>query len=156
MHKSHIAILGFLIFLLTCTGCENRQDVSKLKTDQLSTCADIYTAFFRNNLECSPILAEEGDVNDDGEIDLVLLYVNQDHNNTMCVLLRSPHGGYTATNEHKAPVSNQSVIFRNIDDKPPLEFIVQGMKGAKSGFAIYRIESGTLIDVFGEGMEDCC
>jgi hypothetical protein len=55
-----------------------------------------------------------------------------------------------------APVSNQVITFKDIDDKPPLEFIVQGMKGSNLGYAIYRVEGSILENLFGEGMEDCC
>jgi len=37
-----------------------------------------------------------------------------------------------------------------------MEFIVQGSKGNKTGFAVFRIENNQLVDLFGEGMEDCC
>ena len=60
------------------------------------------------------------------------------------------------TNEVPAPVSNQVITFKDIDDKPPLEFIVQGMKGSNLGYAIYRVEGSILENLFGEGMEDCC
>jgi hypothetical protein len=65
-------------------------------------------------------------------------------------------GGYQCTNEVPAPVSNQVITFKDIDDKPPLEFIVQGMKGANIGYAIYRVDGTKLEDLFGEGMKDCC
>jgi len=55
----------------------------------------------------------------------------------MLVVLGKP-GAYQCTNEVPAPVSNQVITFKDIDDKPPLEFIVQGMKGANVGYAIYR------------------
>ncbi len=65
-------------------------------------------------------------------------------------------GTYTITNDVPAPVSNQIITFKDIDEKLPMEFIVQGMKGTKIGYAVYRIEQGKLVDLFGEGMEDCC
>ena len=48
------------------------------------------------------------------------------------------------------------IQLRDIDKKPPMEFIVQGAKGSKMGFAVFRIEENRLVDLFGEGMEDCC
>ncbi|WP_051677063.1 Cys-Cys-COOH (seleno)protein SaoC [Maridesulfovibrio frigidus] len=156
MRNAYILFAELLVLSVLCCGCENIQKTPKDVAEGLTQCTDIYDVFFQKNPKCTPILATEGDVNDDGDADLVLLYVGVDCNNWMCVLLRDKDGGYTASKTHKAPVSNQSVIFRNIDGKPPLEFIVQGMKGAKSGFAIYRMENGELMDVFGEGMEDCC
>lgn len=145
-----------MVFCLACTSCEARQKAPTNAATGLAACADIHAAFFQDNTSFTPILAVEGDVNADGRADLVVLYHAPGIGNRMRVLLREGESGYVATSDHKAPVSNQSVRFRDIDDKPPLEFIVQGMKGAKSGFAIYRIENGDLVDIFGEGMDSCC
>ena len=73
----------------------------------------------------------------------------------MCVV-QDFRGQYRLTNEVPAPVSDQTIELKDIDEEPPMEFIVQGRKGAKVGFAIFRIEDGELVDLFGEGMEDCC
>lgn len=96
-----------------------------------------------------------GDLNNDGGEDLIIIYKVGKGKNMMCVILALGEK-YVSTNEVPAPVSNQVIQFKNIDDKPPMEFIVQGMKGAKVGYAIFRIENGQLVDLFGEGMEDCC
>ncbi len=145
-----------LALVLACAACDERPKTAPDPAAGLVACADMYEAFFRNNPDCGPILAIEGDVNADGAADLVTLYHDRDGAAWMRVLLRAEKGGYVATNAHKAPVENQSARFRDIDEKPPCEFIVQGMKGAKSGFAIYRVENGELTDVFGEGMDECC
>lgn len=71
-------------------------------------------------------------------------------------VILSTDGTYTITNDVPAPVSNQTITFKNIDDKPPMEFIVQGMKGANMGYAVYRIENSKLVDLFSEGMAGCC
>lgn len=73
----------------------------------------------------------------------------------MCVIINKGLD-FIETNSVPAPVSDQMIQFRDIDRKPPLEFILQGRKGAKAGYAIFRIEQGVLTDLFGEGMEDCC
>jgi len=148
--------LACAALFLACAACDGRPKAAPDPAAGLVACADLYAAYFRDNPGFSPILAIEGDVNADGAADLVALYHDQDGNSWMRVLLRGAKGGYIATNAHKAPVENQSARFRDIDDKPPCEFIVQGMKGAKSGFAIYRVENGELTDVFGEGMDECC
>ncbi len=97
----------------------------------------------------------QADLDDDGKQDLIVIYRGAADKNRMCVVRRFG-ADFIATNDVPAPVSDQMIQFRNIDEKPPLEFIVQGRKGAKVGYAIYRIEDGRLIDVFGEAMQDCC
>lgn len=95
------------------------------------------------------------DLDGDNTEDLVVIYKESEEKNKMLVVL-DKQGEYQCTNDVPAPVSNQVITFRDIDDKPPLEFIVQGMKGANIGYAIYRVEGVILEDLFGEGMKDCC
>ena len=95
------------------------------------------------------------DLNNDGRQDVVVIYRIAKDANRMRVIL-DLGDKYSDTNEVPAPLYDQSIVFRDIDKKPPLEFIVQGRKGAKIGYAIFRIENNQLIDIFGEGMEDCC
>ncbi len=95
------------------------------------------------------------DLNGDAGEDLVVIFRESKEKNSMLVVLVK-EGEFQCTNEVAAPVSNQVITFKDIDDKPPLEFIVQGMKGSNLGYAIYRVEGSILEDLFGEGMEDCC
>ena len=81
--------------------------------------------------------------------------VVSEQKNMMRVILDLDEG-FLATNEVPAPIEDQIIQFKDIDKKPPMEFIVQGSKGNKTGFAVFRIENNQLVDLFGEGMEDCC
>lgn len=97
----------------------------------------------------------QADLDNDGKEDLVVIYQVAREQNEMRVLL--DQGATVAeSNAVPAPVSDQLVQFKNIDNKPPMEFILQGRKGPKVGYAIFRIEDGRLEDLFGQGMEDCC
>ena len=96
-----------------------------------------------------------GDVNADGREDLIVIYPIGPEVNRMVVVLDLP-GGPRQTNEVPAPVANQQIQFRDIDDKPPLEFIVRGSKGTQVGMAVFRVTEGTLEDLFGSNMADCC
>jgi hypothetical protein len=97
----------------------------------------------------------QADLDNDGLEDLIVIYQVNKGQNEMCVLLHYIEG-FVESNSVPAPVSDQLIQFKDIDSKPPLEFIVQGRKGPKVGYAIFRIENGKLEDLFGQGMEDCC
>lgn len=101
------------------------------------------------------IKCASGDINNDTIEDLVVIYRESKEKNSMLVVTEQK-GQYQCTNEVPAPVSNQQIQFKDIDQKPPVEFIVQGMRGANVGYAIYRVEGTKLEDLFGEGMKDCC
>lgn len=97
----------------------------------------------------------KADLDNDHRDDLIVIYQIKSNTNEMSVV-HHQKGNFKETNAVPAPVSDQVIQFRNIDEKPPLEFILQGRKGAKVGYAIFRVEDGKLTDLFGEGMEDCC
>ena len=101
------------------------------------------------------IKSAAADLNGDNMEDLVVIYRESEEKNKMVVVL-GKQDDYICTSETPAPVSNQVITFKDIDDKPPLEFIVQGMKGANVGYGIFRVEGDLLEDLFGEGMRDCC
>lgn len=111
--------------------------------------------FAANHSKTTILKYAQADLDNDGKDDLVVIYQIAKAQNQMCII-RNQGGRFAETNAVPAPVSDQLILFRNIDAKPPLEFIVQGRKGAKAGYAIFRIEKGKLIDLFGEGMDDCC
>ncbi len=99
--------------------------------------------------------AAEADLDDDGATDAVLVFRDAEERFRTVVLLDS-EGEATPTEQFKAPVERQSIEVRDIDGEPPTEFVVRGWKGSTVGYAIYRIEDGALVDVFGSNMADCC
>lgn len=109
------------------------------------------------------ILCAQADVNNDGVPDVVLLYdpakntspVPDHDGKAMCVLVSSADG-FAATNSLPAPHERQHIQFRDIDEKPPLEFVVSGAKGAKTGLGVYRVYDKTVVNLFGESMDECC
>ena len=62
----------------------------------------------------------------------------------------------TYTEPIPAPIENQGIQFKNIDEEAEMEFIVSGEKDGAAGYAIYRMIDGQPMDLFGNGMEDCC
>ncbi len=127
------------------------------ETGEPSPClnGELYQYFLSVQQDREVIKCARADLNGDNVEDLVVIYRESEEKNNMLVVL-DIKGGYQCTNEVPAPVSNQVITFKDIDNKPPLEFIVQGMKGANIGYAIYRVDGTKLEDLFGEGMKDCC
>ncbi len=161
-------VCGLLVCLFTglaAVGCgktavnetnyNNKSEV--IEVGKLSPCFDgeLLQYFISTHQDSEVRKCAGADLNNDSIEDLVVIYRKSEDKNKMLVVLGGP-GEYQCTNEVPAPVSNQVITFKDIDNKPPLEFIVQGMKGAHVGYAIYRVDGTRLEDLFGEGMKDCC
>jgi len=148
-------LLWLLMLLITC-GCNGAttENQPNPKREDLNT-NRLLQYFVTKNPGKEVIQYAFKDLNNDGREDLVIIYKVSKEKNMMCVILDMGEK-CVATNEVPAPVSNQVIQFKDIDDKPPMEFIVHGRKGAKVGYAVYRIEKGQIVDLFGEGMADCC
>lgn len=150
-------IAAWLIGALFCLiGCgEDPGDRTTAVTEALMA-SNERLHFFRTQHPTLPIIKwAEADLNADGRPDLIVMYrIDPDHNGMRVIL--DFGGSYIETNEVLAPYSDQMIQLRDIDRKPPMEFIVQGARGVKMGFAVFRIEENRLVDLFGEGMEDCC
>lgn len=101
------------------------------------------------------ILACLEDITDDQLDDLLVIY-REDNNIRLVAVCDKGDGSYYITPEIPAPVENQTIQFVNIDKEAEMEFIVSGEKKGAVGYAIYRIIDGEIIDLFGQGMEDCC
>lgn len=157
MHIQSI-IIAFLFFgacLHACSSGEPQEGDQKEFGQTVLQSNPALQYFVNNHPDFSVIKYATADLNNDGRNEVVVIY-RLNKNKNMMSIIQDFETGYTETNAVPAPVSDQMIQFRNIDDKPPLEFILQGRKGAKIGYAIFRIENGRLVDLFGEGMQDCC
>ncbi len=112
---------------------------------------------FLHYLPAHVVTCAEADVTDDGVSELIVVYGLRSAPDKMFMCLVFEGGeAMSLSNVMPAPIENQRISFRNIDQKPPLEFIVMGSKGIYSGFAIYRVTDGVVEDLFDDGMEGCC
>ncbi|MGO0984619.1 Cys-Cys-COOH (seleno)protein SaoC [Clostridioides difficile] len=111
--------------------------------------------YFKQNYKEDIITCAEEDLNNDGKKDLVIIYKKGNNSNEMVVVV-SDKGGHYITKPIPAPIENQTITFKNIDEKPPVEVIVSGSKNGNVGYAIYRVEGKKLVDLFGEDMDKCC
>ncbi|RGU94260.1 hypothetical protein DWW31_06625 [Clostridium sp. AF15-17LB] len=116
----------------------------------------ILNAFEDQFPEAEVILACEEDVTDDGNKDLVVIYKEEGLTRTVTVIDSGDGVNYTFTAPIPGPIENQKIQFKNIDKEGEIEIIVTGEKNGAVGYAIYRIIDGEMVDLFGEGMEDCC
>lgn len=112
--------------------------------------------YFEESVAYDVILAgATADFNEDGVDDVVVVYTDKDENRRFRMVY-STGETYGISEEKAAPMDNQKVEVKNIDDNPPLEFILSGSKNGHYGYSIFRMEGDILVDIFGEGMEDCC
>lgn len=105
--------------------------------------------------ERTVLLACADDVSDDGKEDLVVIS-QLDKNIETIVLYTGEGGGLLETPAIPAPRENQHIRFFNMDKSGIMEILITGEKSGQVGYAIFRIMHGELINLFGEGMEDCC
>lgn len=159
-------ILTLLLLLAACGGAEREDGYSTLGEAQRMA-VDKFIAEHAGLGENGPkdrlLLCSQADLNNDGIPDVVLLYepargaqpVPEHEGMAMCVLISAPEG-FRTTNSLPAPYERQHIQFRDIDDKPPLEFVVSGAKGAKTGLGVYRVYDQEVVNLFGESMDECC
>ncbi len=158
MKKISLCIVALSIVAVV-SGCSNAASKSNLgSTAALAPVSSDNKAlkFFKEKMPgCKVITCAEEDITGDGKKDLVVIYEGTDTNNNMTAVV-STTDSFIITSSLPAPVKNQKIEFKDIDQKPPMEFMVSGSKGSNFGYAIYKVEDGSLKDIFGSGMEKCC
>lgn len=119
----------------------------------------ILTKFKSEYPDRKVVLACEEDVTNDQKKDLLIIYKENSEEEgkiTRLVIAVAQENGCTYTEPIPAPIDNQGIQFKNIDEENEMEFIVSGEKNGAAGYAIYRMIDGAPVDLFGDGMEDCC
>ena len=115
----------------------------------------ILQAFLAEYQGAEVLLACENDLTNDGMDDLVVIYRLEGHTWLLVTVDLGNGSDYGFTEAIPAPVEGQKITFKNIDEKGEMEFVLQGRKGNKVGYGIYRVADNTPVNLFGEGMEDC-
>lgn len=100
------------------------------------------------------IIACEEDITGDSVKDLVVISSYGDLIETIALIDNKTN--YIFTEPIPAPRENQMIKFFNMDKDNITEVLITGEKKGQVGYAIYRYIDEKLIDIFGEGMEDCC
>ena len=105
--------------------------------------------------ERTVLLACAEDITNDGVEDIVVISQKGQDISTI-VLFSQEDGSLGETPPIPAPRENQHIRFFNMDKLSEIETLITGEKNGMVGYAIYRIMDGEMINLFGEGMEDCC
>lgn len=152
MLKKRMALV--LLCLLCIAGCggEGQEDENAGSVDTEHV---LYQHFLAAYSDKKPLLTGVNDINNDGLEDLIVIYQDTPTANKMIAIWQED-GKVVISEPTPAPVENYRIEWRDIDDKDPIELIVSGSKGVNVGYAIYRWENHEFINLFGEGMEDCC
>ncbi|MDR9756735.1 MAG: efflux transporter SaoE [Thermoanaerobacterales bacterium] len=151
--KQQVKTMLLLVLPLIFAGCSSNH-VSTIKPEKTVLPAQV-SEWQQKNPQYRIETWAQGDLNDDGRDDAVIIY-RVDQGRCQMVVALSINEGYQITEPVRAPVSNQQIQFKDIDEQPPTELIISGMKGSNVGYGIFRIEKGQVIDVFGSNMDLCC
>ena len=156
--KVILAVVVVVIAFAARSMLENKHEESKIdkqtagKTIRETSYAetvpedDSILNVFKNAYPTAEVLlACREDVTDDGLDDLVVICKMEEGNRTIVVTDKGDSTNY-----------DQKIQFKNIDKEGEIEIIITGEKKGAVGYAIYRMIDGQPVDLFGEGMEDCC
>ncbi|WZL73266.1 Cys-Cys-COOH (seleno)protein SaoC [Clostridiaceae bacterium 35-E11] len=157
--KSKKAIIYFIIFIVALLVGLWGFYRNQFSTEVRDIGVDANNELLRHFQEIYPqkeiVLCAYEDISNDDLKDLLIIYKKEKRKNAMVAII-DKSGKYAITEEVPAPLENQRIEFKNIDEEGLLEFIVSGSKEGRYGYAIFRLEDMKLLDLFGEGMEDCC
>jgi len=143
-----IFTLGFYVFSL-----DQSKSIESLGVEPDN---ELLMYFIETHPDNKVIMCGYEDLNDDGRKDLLIIYNEAPRKNAMVVVIDTGTG-FKLSDHTKAPIDNQKIEFKDIDKTGPIEFIVSGSKDGKFGYSIFRlIDDIEIMDLFGEGMDECC
>lgn len=153
--RNMICLIALILIAFFYMGCGSNQQNNNEKNIGVDKDNPLLQYFVSNHSDNEVILWGYEDVNNDGIKDLVVIYnISKDKNGMKIVV--DNNGEYTCSNEVPAPIENQTIKFKNIDDKEEIEVIVSGSKNGNVGYAIFRLVDMEIVNLFGQDMEDCC
>lgn len=141
-------------------GLQEQSDVQDAQSDTWATpVSDDNKAlqeFKRNHPGEEICLACEEDITGDGLKDLLVITRDEENAYTTPMIADSQNSWHELERV-RAPYENQKMRFLDFDKDGIMNPLISGERNSKIGYAVYRItKEGKFIDVFGEGMEDCC
>ncbi|MGL5440154.1 MAG: Cys-Cys-COOH (seleno)protein SaoC [Filifactoraceae bacterium] len=151
----YIAIFFLVAVALGLSQSINRQEFNKDEEDNNIAISGKLLEEYTKSYSQEIIKSATKDLNMDGKDDGIVIYRENKSKNFMVVIVTDKDSFYI-TEPIKAPLENQKIKFKDIDNKDEMEVIVSGEKNGAIGYGIYRIENGKFKDIFAEGMELCC
>ena len=158
LREKYLLLVWLLMFCLTgCSGAMQQEEALPQQEESAIIDTDhvLYKHFSASYEDKTPLLTGVNDINNDGREDLIVIYQDTADTNKM-VAIWEEEGNVITSEPTPAPQENYRLEWRDIDKKPPTELVVSGSKGVNVGYAIYRWENGDFLNLFGDGMEDCC
>ena len=153
--KTKSVFIGVVIFLVGFYLYSYQNDNIKV-TLGVEKDNELLLYFIENYPDNKVITCGYEDLNDDGRKDLLVIYNEAPKKNAMVIVIDTGNG-FKLSDHVKAPIDNQKIEFKDIDKTGPIEFIVSGSKDGNFGYSIFRlIDDVEIIDLFGEGMDECC
>jgi hypothetical protein len=143
-----------VLVVIALAGCT--PDTGAETTPTIPESNALVSWFNEQYADATIVASALGDVTADGADDLVVIYQKPDEEDRRWMRVIVGGDEPVATDEVPAPVENQRIDFRDIDESPPTEVVVRGSKAGNVGFAIFRVVDGKLENVFGEDMDRCC
>lgn len=99
--------------------------------------------------------ADLKDITNDGVDDLLVIWRDSEDDLNYMAAITEAAGEFGLSGKEKAPYENLTVEFIDIDEDGLLEFIVSGSRLGNYGYGIYRVEEGAVVNIFGEGLDEC-
>ncbi|AHM57423.1 putative lipoprotein [Peptoclostridium acidaminophilum DSM 3953] len=150
-------VMAMIILIAGLSGCSSNPKSENKKADLGVPADNELLAYFKAQYpDREPVQCAYEDITSDGSKDLIVIFENEKDKKQMCAVIAEENEKHQLTEPIPAPAENQKIQFKDIDEKDELEFIVSGSKNGSVGYAIYRIIDNRMINLFGEGMEDCC
>lgn len=149
--------MAMMMVIAGLSSCSSKP-ASENKAADIGVSADnkLLAYFKAQHPDREPVKCAYEDITNDGGKDLIVIFDNDKGKKQMCAVISKEDEKHQLTEPIPAPAENQNIQFKDIDEKDELEFIVSGSKNGSVGYAIYRVMDNQIINLFGEGMEDCC
>lgn len=160
-----LTVAAVVILAYTRNHLENREAAIQKELDEkdssnyspmVSEDHPLLIEYKKRHPDQEVILACSGELSGDESAreDLAIIATKDD--SIFTVILVDDGGELWETEPIPAPREEQKIKIFDMDKAAPSEVLVTGSKNGNVGYALYRIMKGKLVDLFGEGMEDCC
>lgn len=143
-------ILGGFLLSKNNEKIMKKKSINKIENDINKD----FILLFNNTFNSSIILSKEMDVDKDGTIESFIIYKNNEK--TWLTVGYKLNGQIMFSSPIPAPMEGQEIIFNDYDKDGIVEFIVSGYKEDKLGYGVYKFLNFKIIDIFTEGMKECC